>query len=43
MPDYDGQRFLAIHVAEREDSFVCLSAEQAADLAALLIGEPATS
>lgn len=42
MPDYDGQRFLAIHVDEREESFVCLSAVQAAQVAALLIGEAAT-
>ncbi|OFJ55185.1 hypothetical protein BEL07_03150 [Mycolicibacterium grossiae] len=43
MPDYDGQRFLAIHVDGREKSFVCLSAEQAAALVALLVVEPAAS
>ncbi|QEM47169.1 hypothetical protein [Mycolicibacterium grossiae] len=43
MPDYDGQRFLAIHVDGREESFVCLTAEQAAELAALLVVEPAAS
>ena len=43
MPDYDGQRFLAIHVDGREESFVCLSAVQAGELASLLVGEPAAS
>ncbi len=37
MPDYDDQRFLALHVDGREESFVCLSAVQAAEVAALLV------